>query len=42
MPEVRTTVYQEPRLVASMRVWRNVVIGLARATAGPGPGRSTP
>lgn len=33
VPEVRTVVYQEPRLVASMRVWRNVVIGLARAAA---------
>jgi sulfonate transport system ATP-binding protein len=31
VPEVRTVVYQEPRLVASMRVWRNVVIGLPRA-----------
>src|SRR5580658_8442987 len=30
VPEVRTVVYQEPRLVASMRVWRNVVIGLPR------------
>jgi sulfonate transport system ATP-binding protein len=27
VPESRTTVFQEPRLVASMRVWRNVVIG---------------
>ena len=34
VPEVRTTVYQEPRLVASMRVWRNVVIGLSRAHGG--------
>jgi sulfonate transport system ATP-binding protein len=33
VPEVRTVVYQEPRLVASMRVWRNVVIGLPRAAA---------
>ena len=33
VPEVRTVVYQEPRLVASMRVWRNVVIGLPRASA---------
>jgi sulfonate transport system ATP-binding protein len=32
VPEVRTTVFQEPRLVASMRVWRNVVIGLPRRT----------
>ena len=31
--EVRTVVYQEPRLVASMRVWRNVVIGLPRSEA---------
>jgi sulfonate transport system ATP-binding protein len=30
VPEVRTVVYQEPRLVASMRVWRNVVLGLPR------------
>jgi sulfonate transport system ATP-binding protein len=28
--QVRTTVFQEPRLVASMRVWRNVVIGQPR------------
>src|ERR1700733_14660549 len=33
VPEVRTVVYQEPRLVASMRVWRNVVLGLPRAAA---------
>jgi len=33
VPEVRTVVYQEPRLVASMRVWRNVVIGLPRRDA---------
>jgi len=33
VPEVRTVVYQEPRLVASMRVWRNVVIGLPKASA---------
>ena len=31
VPEVRTVVYQEPRLVASMKVWRNVVLGLPRA-----------
>jgi sulfonate transport system ATP-binding protein len=31
VPEARTVVYQEPRLVASLRVWRNVVIGLARS-----------
>jgi len=28
VPRQRTTVFQEPRLVASMRVWRNVIIGL--------------
>jgi sulfonate transport system ATP-binding protein len=28
VPGARTTVFQEPRLVASMRVWNNVVIGL--------------
>ena len=33
VPEVRTVVYQEPRLVASIRVWRNVVIGLPRSGA---------
>jgi sulfonate transport system ATP-binding protein len=33
VPEVRTTVFQEPRLVASMRVWRNVVIGQPRGSA---------
>jgi sulfonate transport system ATP-binding protein len=33
VPEVRTVVYQEPRLVASMKVWRNVVLGLSRAAA---------
>ena len=34
VPEVRTVVYQEPRLVASMqRARRNVVIGLPRASA---------
>ena len=30
VPQVRTTVFQESRLVASMRVWRNVVIGQPR------------
>jgi sulfonate transport system ATP-binding protein len=30
VPEARTTVFQEPRLVASMRVWNNVVIGRPR------------
>ena len=33
VPEVRTVVYQEPRLIASMKVWRNVVIGLPRQEA---------
>ena len=33
VPEVRTVVFQEPRLVASQRVWRNVVLGLPRAQA---------
>ncbi|HEX4126160.1 MAG TPA: ABC transporter ATP-binding protein [Acidimicrobiales bacterium] len=33
VPEVRTVVYQEPRLLASMKVWRNVVLGLPRAAA---------
>jgi sulfonate transport system ATP-binding protein len=33
VPPARTTVFQEPRLVASMRVWRNVVIGLPRKAA---------
>jgi sulfonate transport system ATP-binding protein len=33
VPEVRTTVFQEPRLVASMKVWRNVVIGQPRQLA---------
>ncbi len=31
VPAARTTVFQEPRLVASMKVWRNVVIGQPRA-----------
>jgi sulfonate transport system ATP-binding protein len=30
VPARRTTVFQEPRLVASMRAWQNVVIGLER------------
>jgi sulfonate transport system ATP-binding protein len=30
VPQARTTVFQEPRLVASMLVWRNVVIGQPR------------
>ena len=39
VPEVRTTVFQEPRLVASMKVWRNVVLGLPRAAATRGAAR---
>ncbi len=30
VPPVRTVVFQEPRLVASKRVWANVVVGLPR------------
>ncbi len=33
VPQVRTVVYQEPLLVVSMHVWRNVVIGLPRRDA---------
>ena len=33
VPEARTTVFQEPRLVSSMKVWRNVVIGQPRSQA---------
>ena len=33
VPEARTTVFQEPRLVASKKVWRNVVIGLEKSRA---------
>jgi sulfonate transport system ATP-binding protein len=33
VPEARTTVFQEPRLVASMKVWRNVVIGQPKGAA---------
>jgi len=33
VPEVRTVVFQEPRLVISQKVWRNVVMGLPRAEA---------
>jgi sulfonate transport system ATP-binding protein len=33
VPEVRTVVFQEPRLVPSKRVWRNVAIGLPRGSA---------
>jgi sulfonate transport system ATP-binding protein len=29
VPEARTVVFQEPRLVQSRRVWRNVVVGLS-------------
>lgn len=29
VPEARTVVFQEPRLVLSKKVWRNVVIGLS-------------
>lgn len=29
VPEARTVVFQEPRLVQSLRVWRNVVVGLS-------------
>jgi sulfonate transport system ATP-binding protein len=36
VPEVRTTVFQEPRLVASMKVWRNVVIGQPRQLSSRG------
>lgn len=33
VPEARTTVFQEPRLVASMKVWRNVLIGQPRPSS---------
>ena len=33
VPGARTTVFQEPRLVASMKVWRNVLIGKPRSSA---------
>ena len=33
VPEARTTVFQEPRLVPAWRVWRNVVVGLNGAAA---------
>jgi sulfonate transport system ATP-binding protein len=33
LPRARTVVFQEPRLVLSQRVWRNVVIGLPRDQA---------
>jgi sulfonate transport system ATP-binding protein len=32
VPEVRTVVFQEPRLVQSKRVWRNVAVGQGRGT----------
>ncbi len=34
VPETRTVVFQEPRLVHSQKVWRNVVLGLSGAAAG--------
>jgi len=33
VPRVRTVVFQEPRLVPSKRVWRNVAVGLPRGSA---------
>jgi len=33
VPEARTVVFQEPRLVQAMKVWKNVVIGLRGAAA---------
>ncbi|HEY1223361.1 MAG TPA: ABC transporter ATP-binding protein [Acidimicrobiales bacterium] len=33
VPEARTVVFQEPRLVQSKRVWRNVNLGLNRSVA---------
>lgn len=33
VPEARTVVYQEPRLVLSRKVWRNVVVGLSGKAA---------
>jgi sulfonate transport system ATP-binding protein len=33
VPAARTVVFQEPRLVQSQRVWRNVVLGLDRKAA---------
>lgn len=33
VPKARTVVFQEPRLVQSKRVWRNVNLGLSRSTA---------
>lgn len=31
VPEARTVVFQEPRLVSSKRVWQNVLLGVARS-----------
>jgi sulfonate transport system ATP-binding protein len=33
VPEARTVVFQEPRLVQSLKVWRNVVVGLSGEAA---------
>ena len=33
VPQKRTTVFQEPRLVQSSRVWQNVAIGLKKSSA---------
>ena len=33
VPRARSVVFQEPRLIPSMRVWRNVVVGQPRAQA---------
>jgi sulfonate transport system ATP-binding protein len=33
VPQARTVVFQEPRLVQSSKVWRNVVVGLSGAAA---------
>lgn len=33
VPEARTVVFQEPRLIQSKKVWKNVVIGLPRKAA---------
>ncbi|WP_371790131.1 ABC transporter ATP-binding protein [Streptomyces sp. NBC_01471] len=34
VPEARTTVFQEPRLIPSRRAWQNVTVALPRAAAG--------
>jgi len=34
VPEARAVVFQEPRLVPSQRVWRNVVMGLPKERSG--------